>query len=299
MKKSEGPTVIKLHSREEKNYYIIQGDIEEIQLPSDLVIDTIFTSPPYYRLIKYGDDPNELGWEKTPDEYVKRLADILMKCYDKLKSTGSMFINLGETYEDSVCLGITERLTVELIRRGAIYVDRLIWKKDANKPYSNLIKRLNPGYETILHFSKTKQYHFERFRIASDKTLKVARGCKEKRSTKVSYHIQNNYDQFRSVLSDNDVSNVLTVQINKNRTKHVEGEDVHPATFSSNLPVIPLLISTPKTKITSSPIFNKAPTMLITIGQKVFCKPPKTPKTENTNSVNGNPIALILKYSTE
>jgi DNA modification methylase len=247
-KKSEGTTVIKLHSREEKNYRIIQGDIEEIQLDADLVIDTIFTSPPYYRLIKYGDDPNELGWEKTPDEYVKRLADILMKCYDKLKSTGSMFINLGETYEDSVCLGITERLTVELIRRGAMYVDRLIWKKDTNKPYSNLIKRLNPGYETILHFSKTKQYHFERFRIDSDKTLKVARGCKEKGSTKVSYHIQNNYDQFRSVLSDNEVSNVLTVQINKNRTKHIDGEEIHPATFSSNLPVIPLLISTPKNR---------------------------------------------------
>jgi len=247
-KNSEGHTVIKLHPRKEANYSIIQGDIEEVQLPADLQIDTIFTSPPYYRLVKYGDDPNELGWENTPDEYVKRLADILMKCYGKLKSTGSMFINLGETYQNSECLAITERLTVELIQRGARYVDRLIWKKDSNKPYSNLIKRLNPGYETILHFSKTNDYYFERFKIASDKKLRVSRGCKEKGSTKVSYHIQNNYDQFRSVLSDNEVSNVLTVQINKNRTKHVEGEEVHPATFSSNLPVIPLLISTPKSR---------------------------------------------------
>jgi len=145
-------------------------------------------------------------------------------------------------------------LTVELIRRGARYVDRLIWKKDTNKPYSNLIKRLNPGYETILHFSKTNQYYFERFRIASNKTLKVARGCKEKGSAKVSYHIPNNYDQFRNVLSDNDISNVLTVQLNKNRTKHINGEEVHPATFSSNLPVIPLLISTPKSR--NSVIFD-------------------------------------------
>lgn len=247
-KKSDGPTIVKLHSKEEKNFTIIQGNIEEIQLPVDLEIDTIFTSPPYYRLIKYGDDPNELGWEKTPDEYVKRLSDILIKCYQKLKSTGSMFINLGETYEDSECLAITERLTVELISRGARYVDRLVWKKDSNKPYPNQIKRLNPGYETILHFSKTKHYHFESFKIASDKNLKVARGCKEKKSAKTSYHIQNNYDQFRNVLSDNEVSNVLTVQINKNRTKHIEGEDIHPATFSSNLPVIPLLISTPKSR---------------------------------------------------
>ncbi len=247
-KKSEGPTVVKLHSRKETNYSIIQGNIEEIKLPTDLEIDTIFTSPPYYRLIKYGEDPNELGWEKTPDEYVKRLSDILLKCYGKLKSTGSMFINLGETYQESECLGITERLTVELIKRGAIFVDRLVWKKDANKPYPNQIKRLNPGYETILHFAKTKQYHFEKFKIAREKNLRVARGCKEKGTKKSHFHIQNNYDQFRSVLSDNEVSNVLTVQINKNRTKHVEGEEVHPATFSSNLPVIPLLISTPKNR---------------------------------------------------
>lgn len=105
-----------------------------------------------------------------------------------------------------------------------------------------------PGYETILYFSKTKDYYFEKIRIQSDKTLKVTRGCREKTNNRVSYHIQNNYDQFRSVLKDEEVSTFLTVQLNKNRTKHIEGEVEHPATFSSNLPVIPLLISTPKSK---------------------------------------------------
>jgi DNA modification methylase len=247
-KKSEGHTVVNLYPKEKKNFNIIKGNIEEIQLPDDLEIDTIFTSPPYYRLVKYGDDPNELGWENSPDEYVKRLCDILMKCYRKLKNTGSMFVNLGETYEDGQCLGITERVTLELINRGVRFVDRIIWRKGSNKPNGNQVKRLNPGYETILFFSKTKDFHFERFRIASDKSLGVARGCKEKGSNKRNYHIPNNYEQFRSVLSDNEVSNIINVQINKNRTKHINGEEVHPATFSNNLPVIPLLISTPKNR---------------------------------------------------
>jgi DNA modification methylase len=247
-KKSEGHTVVKLYPKEEKNFSIIKGNIEEIQLPDDLEIDTIFTSPPYYRLVKYGDDPNELGWENTPDEYVNRLCDILMKGYRKLKNTGSMFVNLGETYEDGECLGITERVTLELIKRGVRFVDRIIWRKGSNQPNGNQVKRLNPGYETILFFSKTKDFHFERFRIASDKLLGVARGCKEKGSNKRSYHIPNNYEQFRSVLSDNEVSNIIAVQINKNRTKHINGEEVHPATFTNNLPVIPLLISTPKNR---------------------------------------------------
>jgi DNA modification methylase len=245
-KKSEGPTVVKLHPKKEKNFIIIQGNIEEIPLPNNLEIDTIFTSPPYYRLIKYGEDPNELGWEKTPDEYVKRLSDILMICYEKLKSTGSMFINLGETYEDGICLGIIERVTVELIKRGATYVDRIIWKKDVIKPNPNQVKRLNPGHEVILHFAKTKEYNFERFKIGNDKTLRISRCCGLKDSKNVAYYIPNKYAQFRNVLCENEVSNVLSVQVQKNRTKHVEGEEVHPATFSSNLPVIPLMISTPK-----------------------------------------------------
>lgn len=247
-KKKDGYTVVKLHPVEKRNYTILQGSNDEIQLPDNLEIDTIFTSPPYYKLVKYGDDPNELGWEKTPDLYVKRLSEILIKGYEKLKDTGSMFVNLGESYENSECLGITERLTVELMSRGVRYVDRLIWNKVSNKPVPNNIKRLQPGYETILHFSKTKDYYFEKIRLQSDKTLKVTRGCREKTNNKVSYHIQNNYNQFRSVLKDEDVSTFLTVQLNKNRTKHVKGEEEHPATFSSNLPVIPLLISTPKSK---------------------------------------------------
>lgn len=245
-KKAEGHTVVKIHKVLKTNYKIIAGNIEEIQLPDDLVVDTIFTSPPYYRLVKYGDDPNELGWEKTPEEYIQRLSNILMKCFERLKDTGSMFVNLGETYDNGECLGITEMLTLELKKRGVKYVDRLIWRKDNNKPSPNQVKRLNQGYEIILHFSKTKDYHFERFKIKNGKKLKVSSCCREKGSNIVRYHIPNNYGQFRNLLSENDVTNVLDVQVKKNRTKHIDGEKVHPATFSNNLPVIPLFISTPK-----------------------------------------------------
>lgn len=44
------------------------------------------------------------------------------------------------------------------------------------------------------------------------------------------------------------MTNVINLQINSNRTKHIQGEEVHPAVFSSNLPVIPILISTPKNR---------------------------------------------------
>jgi len=249
-KKNVAHTTIDLQPIVARNFKIIKGNIEEIELPMDLQIDTIFTSPPYYRLIKYGNDENELGWEKTPDEYVKRLSDILMKCFDKLKRSGSMFVNIGETYEDCQCLGVIDRLTCELMSRGVRLVDKIIWNKPGNKPVGNKIRRFSPGYEVILHFSKTKDYYFENFRIEGDKNLRVSRGCKEKGSNKVSFHIPNKHHHFRNIISPEELTNVLTVQVQKNRTHHIEGEQIHPATFSSDLPFLPLVTTCPKTEET-------------------------------------------------
>ena len=245
-KKYDSPTTIKLHPHKTDNYEIIKGNIEEIELPKDFYCNTIFTSPPYYKLKKYGNDSNELGWEETPELYTIRLAKILMKCYDRLKPDGSMFINLGETYEDKECLAVIERLTMELIKSGAIFIDRIIWQKDANKPTSNKSKRFLPGYEVILHFAKSKDYYFDRFKILKpDAKLKIVRGCKDHADEKVSYHIPNQYAQFKNVISENKVRDVLNIQINSNRTKHLKSEQLHPATFSSLLPIIPILTNTP------------------------------------------------------
>ena len=249
-KKRIQPTVIKLHQPKLENFKVIQGNIETIELPEDLLVDTIFTSPPYYQLIKYGDDDNELGWEKTPDLYVNRLANILMKCFNHLKPTGSMFINLGDTYQDFQCLGVIDRLTCELMNRGVRLVDKIIWNKPGAKPLNNKVRRMNPAYEVILHFSKTKDYYYDPIRIKKDTKLKVSKGCKEKGSKKDSYHIPNKNGNLRNLINPDDLTNIITLQINVNRTKHIEGEEYHPATFSMDLPFIPLAISCPKSENT-------------------------------------------------
>ena len=191
------------------------------------MIDTIFTSPPYYQLIKYGSDPNELGWEKTPDLYVKRLSDILMKCFARLKDSGSMFINIGETHQDFQCLGIIDRLTVELMSRGIRLVDKIILNKPGSKPLSNKVRRMNPAYEVILHFSKTKDYYYDPIRIQKDSKMKVSKGCKEKGAKKESYHIPNKNGSLRNLINPDELTNVITLQVNTNRTKHIEGLPRH------------------------------------------------------------------------
>lgn len=245
-KKQVQPTVIDLYQPKSENFRIIQGNIETIELPEDLLVDTIFTSPPYYQLRKYGNDPMELGWEKTPDQYVKRLSDILMKCFDRLKDSGSMFINIGETHQDFQCLGIIDRLTVELMSRGVRLVDKYIWEKPVAKPLNNSTRRLNPAYEVILHFTKTKRYYFDPIRTGNKKKMKVSKGCKEHGMKSKSYHIPNQFGTLRNFFGVEEDKNIIKLRIHQNRTKHIEGEVEHPATFSMDLPVKLLYISCPK-----------------------------------------------------
>jgi DNA modification methylase len=246
-KRNEGFTEIEVYPIKTDNYEIIQGSIEEIELPEDMQLDVIFSSPIYYKLRRYGDDPNEMGWEDTPHLYAKRLVDSLMKPYRRLKDTGNMFINLGETYDKGQCLAVIEHVVLEMVSRGMFYVDRIIWKKDSNKPISNQNHRFQPSYEVVLHFAKSKDFYFNRFKIKKDITdFSVARGCKDYGWEGVNYYVPNFYKQLRTIMSENELRDIVTVQTNTSRIKHVEGEDWHPATFSQMLPAIFLATFCPK-----------------------------------------------------
>jgi DNA modification methylase len=246
-KRNEGFTEIEVYPIKTDNYEIIQGSIEEIELPEDMQLDVIFSSPIYYKLRRYGDDPNEMGWEETPSLYAKRLVDSLMKPYRRLKDTGNMFINLGETYDKGQCLAVIEHVVLEMVSRGMFYVDRIIWKKDSNKPISNQNHRFQPSYEVVLHFAKSKDFYFNRFKIKKDITdFSVSRGCKDYGWEGVNYYVPNFYKQLRTIMSENELRDIVTVQTNTSRIKHVEGEDWHPATFSQMLPAIFLATFCPK-----------------------------------------------------
>lgn len=246
-KRNEGYTEIKVYPIKTEDYEVIHGSIEEVELPKEMEIDVVFTSPIYYKLRKYGDDPNEMGWEKTPKLYAERLVDSLMKPYERLKDTGSMFVNLGETYDKGQCLAVIEHVVMEMVSRGMFYVDRVIWKKDSNKPISNQNHRFQPSYEVVLHFAKSKNYYFDRFKIKKEVTdYKISRGCKDYGWEGVNYYVPNYYKQLRTIVSENELRDIVTVQTNTARIKHVDGEQYHPATFSQMLPAIFLSTFCPK-----------------------------------------------------
>ena len=259
VKKSVPKTSIDLIPLSTNNYQLIQGDAETMKFPEGLETDVIFTSSPYYQLRKYGDNPNELGREKTPELFIKRLCDILEKSMETLKPTGSLFLSIGETYRDGQCLGIISRITSEMIRRDVFFVQDICWKKSGNKPIGNNVKRLISGTESILWFAKSKDYYFEKIKMNSDKKMKISTTCHEQNGNKKSFYIPNNFDQSTSFIDPStfskidgydDMSNIITTSISRNRVKFEEGEEEHTATFSYDLPLFPLLMTAPKSKDT-------------------------------------------------
>ncbi|MCP4951494.1 MAG: site-specific DNA-methyltransferase, partial [Proteobacteria bacterium] len=82
---------------------LIKANIETVELPP---FDQVVTSPPYYKQRKYSDDPNELGQEKTPAAFIERLAGIFLKLSEGMSDDGTIFINIGDKYQNGVLLGI-------------------------------------------------------------------------------------------------------------------------------------------------------------------------------------------------
>jgi len=60
-------------------------------------IDCCVTSPPYWGLRDYGVD-GQVGLEESLSEYIEKLTGIFEEVRRVLKSTGTLWLNLGDSY---------------------------------------------------------------------------------------------------------------------------------------------------------------------------------------------------------
>jgi DNA modification methylase len=77
---------------------LLCGDARQVlrQFP-DESIDCVVTSPPYWALRDYGVE-GQLGLEPSFHEYTLKLCDIFDEVKRVLKTTGTCWVNLGDTY---------------------------------------------------------------------------------------------------------------------------------------------------------------------------------------------------------
>lgn len=144
------------------NYNFYTGNVYEIlkTLPE---VHNIVTSPPYFNKRKYGTNSNEIGNEKTSNEYLDNIVNILNSIL--LHSRGSLWINIGDTRISGELSLIPERFCIKMAERGWRLIDNVIWAKifddtdgttEGNCMIEPAKNRLNGnGYENLYRFSKS------------------------------------------------------------------------------------------------------------------------------------------------
>ena len=143
---------------------VLLGDVRSVclNIPDDFV-QSIITSPPYFGHRKYsGDDVcnNEIGTEKSLEEYIDNLVSCFEAIKPKLKNSGLLWLNLGDTYRNKELLGVPWRVAFALKDSGWILRSDVIWKKPNAMP-SSVKDRPATDHEYIFLFSKSKNYYYD------------------------------------------------------------------------------------------------------------------------------------------
>jgi site-specific DNA-methyltransferase (adenine-specific) len=144
---------------------IIVGDArrELRKLPASS-IDCVITSPPYFRLRNY-QHPGQIGLEEHVGLWVNELRALLWGIKRVLVPTGTLWLNLGDSYSrgregaprKSLLLG-PERLTLALLEDGWIVRNKIVWAKP--NPMPNAARdRLSATYESV-YLAATQPQHF-------------------------------------------------------------------------------------------------------------------------------------------
>jgi DNA modification methylase len=161
------------------------------KMPNDF-LDCVISSPPYWQLRDYGYD-GQWGLEPTFQQYLEHMWEMMDEIYRVLKPTGTCWINLGDTYNNSGWAGdkkdkyndqpivasgtkagrggqkgfpdkclilIPHRFAIGCIDRGWLVRNDIIWAKRNGMP-EPVNDRFTKKHEYIFLMTKSKKYYFD------------------------------------------------------------------------------------------------------------------------------------------
>ena len=170
---------------------VIHADARSIPL-QDKSIHCVVTSPPYWGLRDYGHG-DQLGAEKTPEEYVDNLLQVFREVHRVLRDDGTLWLNLGDCYagtwtsnhaqavpsintkdgryqvrggyvpkglKPKDLVGIPWRIAFALQADGWYLRNDIIWHKTNGHP-ENVEDRCTRTHEYIFLLSKSRRYYFD------------------------------------------------------------------------------------------------------------------------------------------
>ncbi|WP_210189317.1 DNA-methyltransferase [Saccharomonospora piscinae] len=186
----------------ERAYYsddrslVFHGDVSDTLkalAEAGMQVDCIVTSPPFYGQRDYGVD-GQIGLEQHPQKFVDSLVDVFELCGPILKETGSLWVNLGDTYwsgkgahksnetkqgarrfgvrpQDSTGDGlwarpkqlllIPHRFAIAMQDSGWLMRNDNVWVKPNPIP-DQVRDRCSISHEYVFHMTKERWYYFDR-----------------------------------------------------------------------------------------------------------------------------------------
>lgn len=274
---------------------IIVGDaLACLQNIADESVHCCVTSPPYWGLRDYGTD-GQLGLENSPQEYVERMVTVFREVRRVLRTDGTLWLNLGDTYasrggmgfqgkhgqrfsrrhtqrsilgntatnglKSKDLAGIPWRVAFALQDDGWYLRQDIIWNKPNPMPES-VKDRCTKSHEYIFLLSKSENYYFS--------TLKEEARFKEGPRNKRP-HSKTNADGSIALRTR---ANLSTIGPRETRTKRSVWtvttrpfKGAHFATFPTQLVEPCICAGCPDGGIVLDPFFGAGTTGLVATNQ--------------------------------
>ncbi|WDT67227.1 DNA methyltransferase [Cloacibacterium sp. TD35] len=248
-----------------KNFRIFTRSCDDLSdIVEDNSIDCVCTSPPYYNGIRtYSEDKKnikkgfvneeleQLGHEKTPEEYVAKMVKYLLEFKRTLKNTGSIWVKVMDVRKEGKYFNVPEKLLIALENEGFITAQKCIWFKN-NPPYDNN-DVFQPSMEHIFHFVlDTKKYKWkDDWYDSADEFLgKITYGDKDKKrkfrnvfiypTNKDERNERNGEGFVNSLIETNVINNSYLKKLLQSKGFHLQ----HNALYDLEIPMICILSTT-------------------------------------------------------
>ena len=173
---------------------------EALHLVPDASIDCVVTSPPYFWLRDYKAE-GQIGLEESVDGYIVAITDVMSEIFRVLKPTGTLFLNIGDTYysgkgkshgedkksskrrfglravdksgglgiglQKKSIIGVPWRVAIKMCQQNWVLRSPIIWHRISSLPEA-VRDRPARGYEYIFLFVKSRKYYFDKEQLPND-----------------------------------------------------------------------------------------------------------------------------------
>lgn len=140
---------------------ILRGDARNLPLP-DETVDLVVTSPPFLNLRSYQDGGQHYEGQigtGTQAQFLEDLWAVTAECARVLKPTGSIFVELGDSYTNKSLNMSPHRYAIGCVDKlGLLLRAEIVWSRSNGLPES-VTDRVRRSHSVWFHLTKQPRYY--------------------------------------------------------------------------------------------------------------------------------------------